>query len=71
VRLSYFTDTDTLDVDLTDKPSVDSGEVADGVVLDFDASGNVGGVETEKASSKVVLGQLLVSNLPGAVETAS
>lgn len=37
MKLNYDTATDTLYIHLSERPSVDSDEVADGVVLDYDA----------------------------------
>ena len=37
MKLSYFSDTDTLYIDLADRPSVDSDEVSPDIVLDMDA----------------------------------
>ena len=40
MKLNYYPDTDSLYIDLANRPSADSREVADGIVLDFDAAGN-------------------------------
>jgi len=69
MKLNYYADTDTLYIDLSEQPSVDSDEVADGVVLDFDEAHNLVGIEIDNASSKVRLNRLLLSNLPGDVQT--
>ena len=37
MKLNYFPDTDSLYIDLSQKPSVESREVSEGVVLDYDA----------------------------------
>jgi uncharacterized protein YuzE len=37
MKLSYDKETDSLYIHLSNTPSVDSDEVADGVVLDFDS----------------------------------
>ena len=39
MKLNYDAATDSLYIHLADRPSVDSDEVADGVVLDYDAAG--------------------------------
>jgi uncharacterized protein YuzE len=39
MKLSYDKETDSLYIHLSNTPSVDSDEVADGVVLDFDNNG--------------------------------
>jgi uncharacterized protein YuzE len=37
MKFNYYPETDSLYIDLAERPSVDSQEVAPGVVLDFDA----------------------------------
>jgi len=53
MKLSYFADTDSLYIDLADRPAVDSREVSDGVVLDFYAEGRVVGIDIDHASRSV------------------
>ncbi len=55
----------------SEKPSVDSREISEGVVLDYDSAGELAGIDTDNASGKVELKRLLLSNLPGKVETAT
>jgi uncharacterized protein YuzE len=69
MKLTYYPDTDTLYIDLAETSSVESDEVADGVVLDFDGAGNVVGVEIDKASTKVALQRLVLTSLPGEIQT--
>lgn len=47
------TDTDSLYIDLSSKPSVDSREISEGVVLDYDADGNLTGIDIDNASRKI------------------
>ncbi len=47
MKVRYFPDTDTLYIELIDAPSVESEEVMEGVVLDYDKEGKVVGVEIE------------------------
>ena len=47
MKVRYFPDTDTLYIELIDTPSVESEEVMEGVVLDYDKKGKVVGVEIE------------------------
>jgi len=42
MKLLYYADTDSLYIDLAERPSADSREVTPGVVLDFDAAGASG-----------------------------
>jgi uncharacterized protein YuzE len=69
MKLHYDAATDSLYIDLADRPSVDSDEVADGVVLDFDAEGHLVGVDIDHASQRVSLQQLVLDRLPSTVET--
>ena len=71
MKIDYFPDTDTLYIGLADRPSVDSEEVAEGVVLDFDTESRLVGIEIEGASQKVDLQRLLLAGMPGSVETAA
>ncbi len=64
MKLSYFSNTDTLYIVLADRPSVDSDEVSPDIVLDMDADNNVVGIEIEHASSNVDLDNLSFSVLP-------
>ena len=71
MRLNYHADTDSLYIDLADRPSAESREVSPGVVLDYDADGRLVGIDIDNASNKVDLKRLVLSNLPGEVETAA
>ena len=69
MKLNYFPATDSLYIDLSEQTSVESREISEGVVLDFDAQGNLVGIDIDNASSKVELKKLTLSKLPGVVET--
>ena len=69
MKLNYYADTDSLYIDLSEQPSTESVEVSQGVVLDYDANGNLVGIDIDNASTKVELKQLILSKLPGKVET--
>jgi len=69
MKLNYHPDTDSLYIDLSEQPSVESVEVSEGVVLDYDVDGNLVGVDIDNASTKVQLNQLVLSRLPAQVET--
>ena len=43
---------DAVYLDLTDRPIKDSAEVADGIVVDYDAEGRIVGVEILAASKR-------------------
>jgi uncharacterized protein YuzE len=71
MKLDYYSDTDSLYIDLSEETSVESREISDGVVLDYDAKGNLVGIDIDNASAKVDLRTLIVSKLPGPVETSA
>jgi uncharacterized protein YuzE len=64
MKLHYYPETDTLYIDLSHKPSADSQEVADGLVVDFDAEGNIVGIDIDHASKKLDLTTLEAESLP-------
>lgn len=69
MKLNYRSDTDLLYIDLSERPSVESREVSEGVVLDYDSSGRVVGIDIDKAANKVELQKLILSKLSGKIET--
>lgn len=69
MKLNYYPDTDSLYIDLSERTSVESREISEGIVLDYDAQGNLVGIDIDNASAKVELQKLIVSKLPGSVET--
>jgi uncharacterized protein YuzE len=48
---------------------VDSQEITEGIVLDYDASGNLVGIDIDNASKKVQLKELTLSRLPTEIQT--
>jgi len=64
MKFRYYPDTDSLYIDLSEKTSVDSREVAPGVVLDFDAEGKLVGIDIDRASQIVNLSRLEAEHLP-------
>jgi uncharacterized protein YuzE len=71
VKLNYYADTDSLYIDLSEQPSAESREVSAGVVLDYDASGNLVGIDIDNASKKVQLEHLILNKLPSRVRTVA
>ena len=64
MKINYHPETDSLYIDFSEKPSVDSEEVRDGVVLDFDEEGNITGVDIQHASKKLDLSFLEMTAIP-------
>ena len=71
MKLNYYPGTDSLYIDLSEQASVESREISEGVVLDYDADGNLVGIDIDNASDKVELQKLIISKLPGSVETVA
>lgn len=69
MKVNYYPDTDSLYIDLYEHASVESREVSEGVVLDYDEAGNLVGIDIDNASSKVQLDKLVLSRLPAEIET--
>ncbi len=64
MKLHYYPETDSLYIDLNSQPSADSCEVADGLVIDFDARGNIVGIDIDHATEKLDLKILEAVSLP-------
>lgn len=64
MKFYYYPETDSLYIDLAEKPSADSREVVSGVVLDFDGEGNLVGIDIDHASRVANLSNLEVQALP-------
>jgi uncharacterized protein YuzE len=64
MKLHYYAETDSLYIDLNSKPSAESREIADGVVIDFDAQGNIVGIDIDRASQKLDLKTFEAVSLP-------
>ena len=64
MKLNYFPDTDSLYIDLSEEPGVDSQEISPGVVLDFGADGKLVGIDIDQASKVVDLSGLDPGSIP-------
>jgi uncharacterized protein YuzE len=71
MKMNYYPETDSLYLDLAERPSVESREISEGVVLDYDAEGQLVGIDIDNASRKVDLKQLTLNRLPLIVQTIS
>ncbi len=64
MKINYYPETDSLYIDLSHKTSVESREVSDGVILDYDESGNLVGVDIDHASKKLDIREIVLGRLP-------
>lgn len=69
MKLNYYADTDSLYIDLSERPSVESREITGGIILDYDAEGNLVGIDIDNASRKVDLKKLTLNKLPAIIQT--
>lgn len=64
MKLSYYTDTDSLYVELKGSPGTETREVSNGLNVDLDAAGDVVGFDIDNASRRLDLSTLEVEALP-------
>ena len=69
MKLNYYPETDSLYIDLSEQPSVESKEITEGILLDYDVNGNLVGIDIDNASTKVEMEKLILNKLPGTIET--
>ncbi|WNB74274.1 DUF2283 domain-containing protein [Methylomonas koyamae] len=64
MKLNYDPETDSLYIHLRDIPSVDSREISDGLILDFDADGVAVGIDIQHAGKMADIHFLTAMNIP-------
>ena len=64
MKMKYYKDTDFLYIDLSEKTSKESLEVAPGIVVDFDKNNNIVGIDIEHATKNLNLAELEISSIP-------
>ncbi len=64
MRIKYYKDTDSLYIDLSEKSSKESLEVAPGIVVDFDENNNIVGIDIDGASQVLNLSRFEISDFP-------
>lgn len=68
MRIEYFPETDSLYIDLADRPGADTREIEEGIVLDVDENGHAVGLDIDQASKHLSLQKLNLKRLPFEVE---
>jgi len=71
MKMNYYPETDSLYIDFSSKPSAQSREISEGIVLDYDAEGNLVGIDIDNAKQKLDLQELVLSHLPTKINTLS
>jgi uncharacterized protein YuzE len=64
MKLHYDRETDSLYIDLNSRPSADSREIQEGVVIDVDTKGQIVGIDIQHASEILDLATLEAESLP-------
>lgn len=64
MKINFYPETDSLYIEFLAKSSVESREVSEGIVIDYDESGNIVGIDIDNASRKMTLDKLEISKLP-------
>ena len=64
MKLHYYPETDSLYIELKAAPGVETREVAEGLMVDLDAQGQVVGFDMEDASARFDLTTLETIALP-------
>ncbi len=64
MKLHYYPETDSLYIDLSSAPSVDSQEIAGNLVIDYGEDGRVVGLDIQHASLQMDLTSVDLEHLP-------
>ena len=64
MKLLYRPETDSLYIDLSEKQSIYTQKIAEGVVATFDEDRNIVGIGIDNASKKIALRSLTIVKLP-------
>ncbi len=70
MRLNYYPETDSLYINLSEQPSVESQEISEGILLDYDTDGRLVGIDIDNASHKIDMEKLILSQLPCRIESS-
>ena len=71
MRIEYFPETDSLYIELADRPGSDTREIEEGIVLDVDEHGRVVGLDIDQASKHLDLRKLSLRGLPFEIEQSA
>ena len=70
MKLHYYPETDSLYIELKNVPGIEAREIVEGLVVDFDAKGDVVGLDIDHASKKLDL-SVIETSRPSPREAAS
>ena len=69
MKLNYYPETDSLYIDLSSKPSKESIEISEGIVLDYDDDGHITGIDIDNASHKIDLNEIILNKIPAQLQS--
>jgi uncharacterized protein YuzE len=69
MKLNYYPETDSLYIDLSSKPSKESIEISEGIVLDYDGDGHITGIDIDNASHKIDLKEIILNKVPSKLQS--
>lgn len=64
MKFNYDIETDSLYIHLKDSPGVDSNEITQDFILDYDSRGEVVGIEILSVKNKIDLNKIIFSQVP-------
>ena len=64
MRFKYFPETNSFFVKFTEEKSIDSIEIADGVIADLDENENIVGIEFYSVGDKINLNEFVFEQFP-------
>ncbi len=64
MKLHYYPETDSLYIELRNRPGADVREIGDGIVVDVDMDGNPVGIDIDTASQRLDLSTLELIAFP-------
>jgi uncharacterized protein YuzE len=64
MKLHYYPETDSLYIELKNSAGAEAREIVEGLVVDFDAKGDVVGLDIDHASRKLDLSKVETIALP-------
>ncbi|MFH1772725.1 MAG: DUF2283 domain-containing protein [Candidatus Omnitrophota bacterium] len=67
MKLNYYTETDSLYIDLSSKISAETREISPGINLDYDREGELVGIDIDNSSKKLDLKELFLNHIPAQV----
>ncbi len=71
MKLNYYSETDSLYIEFSNEPSTESVEISQGVVLDYDAKGDITGIDIDNAGQKIQLKDFLLNGLHPNIKTTA